>query len=179
MSWDILLPDRPNKNAVSPVTVTISKTGGRFEPRMLLTVRTEAAGAPPWVKPGVAVTVERGAGQHEGCYRITPNGPWRLGRSAGRTASVTIKLPVPSGAPKDGCSQLGAVFVFADGRLDIELPKWGADAKATPRRDYPPASRQGQDFANVAAQAQPYVGISARVPDPAKAIQAQNGGRVR
>ena len=170
MSWEELLPDVALKPGTSPVSVTINKLSGRFKQRMILTIRVKALDSiSTWCKPGAPVEVQVGVGSDAGGYRLRPVGPWKFRNSAGHIKAVSISLPAPRGAPGGGCKQTPVVFHVDRDQLQFALPAWGLTAP-TPKASVaapPPAERR------------PHLGICERVPDPAKAIQAANGARVR
>ncbi len=168
MSWVELLPDVELKPGTSPVSITINKLSGRFRQRMILTIRVRVLDTvSEWCQPGAPVEVQRGVGDDAGSYRLRPVGPWRFRKSAGHIKAVSISLPSPPGAPNDGCKQTPVVFTVEREQLQFVLPAWGAQA-----------AKVGNPASSVVPRA-PYAGISERVPDPAKAIQAANGHRVR
>lgn len=182
MSWKPLQPIKAPKGEPSPVTVTINRADGRFARRMVITVRPELLQGADWCKGGAYVGVAVGLAEHAGRYRLQPGGPWKFRKASGRTVALSLAVPAPAWSPKDGCRQVPCPYQVEADALVLTLPDWGAPApKVVPRNDYANQVRPQTHnaTAKAAQQVQPYVGISERVPDPAKAIQVANGGRVR
>ena len=184
MSWVPLHPEAAPKGATPAVTLTVSTRKGpnRLRQRMTLTIRSRMIeGLGDWCAPGGQLCVARGAGEHDGMLRLGAGGVWRFTKPSGAIRAASVILPPPAGAPEEGCRQVPVAFRHGPDWIEVTLPDW---ARAGPRSVEGP-QRQADDTRPSGGLRAPspgrgrYVGISERVPDPAKTIQAADGGRVR
>ena len=127
MTWSPILPTIRPSRSTAAVTVTVERPSERYTPCLSLVIRPALlAGLPTWCKPGHAVTVNRGFGEHDGMVRLTPGGPWVLGTSGGTSGSIRLRLPIPPGAPADGHEAMRVEHDYAADWLEVTLPKWPA-----------------------------------------------------
>lgn len=168
MSWSPVLPPNAAKHTPGAVTLVLGRPSNARWQRMILTLRiAQMACDWPWCRPGRSVNVEAGAGEDAGHLRITANGPWTFRKASGRVINVSLHLPAPPNAA--GLLRVRATIEhrIVGEAIIVALPDWARGGAAAPPSDpkAPPPQR--------------YIGISQRVPDPAKAIQQANGARVR
>ena len=172
----------------TPVTATVNPVGGRARQRLALAVRPHLIEGLSWWKPGAAVAVQRGAGEHAGMLRVTPGGKHRLRVMGGRRkaagqspAAVLLTLTELPGMPAKGQKPVALEFDYGDDWLEVTLPEWAraaAGASVTPRGASAPAAEPALS-AEPAPAKQPYVPITQRVPDPALTRGRQTGSVVR
>ena len=125
MTWSPILPTIRPSRSTAAVTVTVERPSERYTPCLSLVIRPALlANLPTWCKPGNAVTVNRGYGEHDGMVRLTPGGPWVLGTSGGTSGSIRLRLPIPPGAPADGHEAMRVEHDYAADWLEVTLPAW-------------------------------------------------------
>ena len=166
MTWTSLLPTIQTQKCPAAVAVSVSRGDCKTRRKLSLCLRPHLfPDLPAWCKPGLSVSVEQGSGDSAGMLRLSETGPWRFVRPVGKSGAVALRLPVPAAAPLAGCNQVPVSYRCEGKWLEITLPAWRVQPV--------------HQVASVAPARPAYVGISARMPDPAIAIQAESGRRVR
>jgi len=172
MTWSPIQPLAARKNnGVTGITVARSKSGGRFKPRVTVAIRLDKVDL-PWIKRGVAASVEIGAGKHDGMIRISPGGPHQLKAFSGTASRVEGLLrlcfpPLP-GMPDIDAEPTACIFEIEDGALVVDLPAWAnppKPAETKPATALPPPPKL--PTAHCAPPSKPF-GISG--PDHAQVI---------
>jgi hypothetical protein len=133
MSWSPLILDGGTAHKAAPVTIAASPSRkARGKARLVITVRTAGLEGLTWWKPGAAVQVQLGAGEHEGMLRITPEGPFKLsGTSKGATGGGSAMLSL-TGFPcalEAKMKPAAVEYDWSDGWIEVTLPAWACAPK--------------------------------------------------
>lgn len=154
-----------NTKIVTPVSLSgiarkVSKT--------CLVLRPPLLDSPAWMTVGARIAVLEGEGEHAGMLRITPStgGGFLLAKAGGRAniGTLMVFLPWVDGVTAVQHAPTAVDFTLGTDWLELTLPAWarppapGVVAAAA-------AASQARDRAG-------YVGVMARVPDPAAADRA-------
>lgn len=117
---------------------------------------------------GARITVLEGAGEHAGMLRVepAPGGGFVLAKAGGRAniGTLMVFLPWPEGVQPVQHALTAVDFRHAEGWLELTLPAWS--------RPPAPGVVAAAAAATAAREKAGYVGVTARVADPAAADRA-------
>jgi hypothetical protein len=168
MSWKPMSRAKALSGNAKVVTGVALSGIKRKVSKICLVVRPPILGNPAWMTVGARIAVLEGDGEHAGMLRVTPSpgGGFQLAKAGGRATIGTLMvfLPWPEGVTPMQHASTAVDFDYGEGRLELTLPAWS--------RPPAPGLVAAAVAATAAREKAGYVGITARMPDPAAADRA-------